>query len=115
MGKRIGVLGLVNYIDHPTDKNFRVFNFNTREEADLFKSILEEKKLFFEMDKEEHEEEVMYLFAVNQRDFEKAQTANYAVSAQIRKNIIPFPILRYTLLITVLGLIIFAFYGYLKQ
>ncbi len=115
MGKRIGVLGLVNYIDHPTDKKFKVFNFNTKREADLFKKILEERKIFFEMDEEEHEEEMMYLFAVNQRDFEKAQSANYDVSAQTRKNIIPHAFMRYSLLIIVLGLFIFALYGYLKQ
>lgn len=115
MGKRIGVLGLVNYIDHPTDKNFRVFNFNSPKEAEIFEQLLTEKKIFFEKDEEDHEDEVMYLFAVQQRDFERAQTANYEVSAKTRKNIIPVPFLRYALLLIVFTLIGIAIYGYLNR
>ncbi len=115
MGKRIGILGLVNYIDHPSDKNFKVFNFNSKKEADLFKSILEERRIFFEMDEEEHESEIMYLFAVQQRDFEKAQEANFDVSSRTRKNLIPNTTLRYGLLIVVMTLIGLALYGYLQQ
>ncbi len=115
MGKRIGILGLVNYIDHPTDKNFKVFNFNSQREADLFEKELVTRNIFFEKDEEEHEGEVMFLFAVNQRDLEKAHAANYAVSAQTRKNMIPNVVLRYTLLILVFGMISLAIYGYVQS
>lgn len=115
MGKRIGILGLVNYIDHPTDKNFKVFNFNSLREADLFEKELVTRNIFFEKDEEEHESEVMFLFAVNQRDLEKAQAANYAVSAQTRKKIIPNSFLRYALIIVVFTLIGMAIYGYLMN
>lgn len=115
MGKRIGVLGLVNYIDHPTDKNFRVFNFNKANEAELFEKLLTDKKIFFEKDEEEHEDETIYLFAVQQRDFEKAQAVNFEVSAKTRKKIIPLPILRYTFLLVVFTLIGMALYGYLSR
>lgn len=115
MGKRIGKLGLVNYIDHPTNKKYKVFNFNTLHEAELFEKRLQQEKVWFEKDEEEHENETLYLFAVENKQFEKAQKANFFVSAQTRKNIIPNAYLRYALLIFVFGIVALAIIGYVKN
>lgn len=115
MGKRIGKLGLVNYVDHPTNKDYRVFNFNTKREADLFEKKLTEKKIWFERDEEEHENSILYLFAVLDRQFGKAQDANFMVSAETRKNIIPSAFFRYSLILFFLGIVTFAVIGYIKS
>jgi hypothetical protein len=116
MGRRIGTLGLVNYKDHPADNRYKVFNFNTKTEADYFEQMLIEKGVWFEKDEEEVEDKAvinlvpsegkmmtMYLFAVNQKDFDKAQKANYLVSAKYRKPTINNKYLR-------IGLLVFFFF-----
>lgn len=115
MGKRIGKFGLVNYVDHPTNKDYRIFNFNTELEADLFEKKLTEKNIWFERDEEEHENAIVYLFAVRDREFGKAQDANFMVSAKTRRNIIPIAFFRYFLIIFVLAVITLAIVGYMKS
>ncbi|NOQ71979.1 MAG: hypothetical protein GQ574_08255 [Crocinitomix sp.] len=115
MGKRIGKLNLVNYIDHPTNKDYRLFNFNTKHEADLFEKKLSEKSIWFERNEEDHEDAILYLFAVREREFGKAQDANFMVSAETRKNIIPNGIIRYLFLFIVFAIIAFAIVGYIKS
>lgn len=115
MGRRIGTLGLVNYKEHPVDNRYKVFNFNTKAEADYFEQLLNEKKITYEKDQEKVEDKAvinlvpsegkmmtMFLFAVNQRDFDKAQKANYLVSAKFRQPTIKNKYLR-------IGLLVFFF------
>jgi hypothetical protein len=115
MGKRIGKLNLVNYIDHPTNKDYRVFNFNTKREADLFEEKLSKKNIWFERDEEEHEDAMLYLFAVLDREFGKAQDANFMVSAETRRNIIPSAFFRYFLILFVAAAVALAIVGYVKS
>ena len=130
MGRRIGGLGLVNYKDHPADNRYKVFNFNTIEEANYFEELLTEQNLWFEKD-EEHLDSlstinfslnpekdrsgIMYLYAVNQKDFDKVQRLNFLVNAKFRDFIIKKPILRYSLVFFFIGIVVFALYGYLKS
>ena len=115
MGRRIGTLGLVNYRNHPTDKRFKVFSFYKQNEADYFEKLLNDKGVWFERDEEEIKGETLHLFGVNENDFNKAQNANYMVSAKFRKKIIKYPILRYGLLIIVFSVIALALVGYVKN
>ncbi|MFT5822788.1 MAG: hypothetical protein ACI8ZM_004045 [Crocinitomix sp.] len=115
MGKRIGKFNLVNYIEHPTNKDYRVFNFNTKHEADLFEEKLSKKNIWFERDEEEHEESMLYLFAVLEREFGKAQDANFMVSAETRRNIIPSTFFRYFLILFVMAAVALAIVGYVKS
>ncbi|MGV6861612.1 MAG: hypothetical protein ACWA41_07555 [Putridiphycobacter sp.] len=125
MGRRIGTLGLVNYKDHPTDNRFKIFNFNSLDEANYFETLILDKRIKFEKDTEEVENKstinlvpsngemmTMYLFAVDQRDFEKAQQANFLVSAKFRKPTINNKFIKWTLLLVFLGSLIFALIGY---
>jgi hypothetical protein len=129
MGRKIGGLGLVNYKDHPKDNRYKIFNFNTKVEADFFEDLLNKDKIEFEKDEEEldslstlhftvrHEVEkkgVMYLYAVGQRDLKKVHNMNYMVNAKFRQNMIQSPILRYGLVIFFLALLSFAIFGYIK-
>ncbi len=116
MGKRIGALGLVNYRDHPTDRNYKVFNFNTLREAELFETYLTKNKIWFERDKDDTEDnDELYLFAVEQKNFERAQRGNFEVSAKVRKHIIPNAILRYGLVLFFFGILALAIIGYVKK
>lgn len=115
MGKRIGRFGLVNYVDHPTQKNYKVFNFNALEEATLFESFLTRDNIWFERDEEVVKEKIMYLFGVENRDFDKAQHANFMVSAKLRKHIIKNKFLKYALLLFFFAVLAFALVGYVKN
>ncbi len=128
MGRRIGTLGLVNYKDHPTDNRYKVFNFNTKAEADYFEQLLKEKNIWYEKDEEEVEDKGvinlvpsegktinMYLFAIKQRDFDKVQKINYLVSAKFRQPTIKNKYLRIGLLIFFFLVLILGIIGYLKQ
>ena len=129
MGRRIGGLGLVNFKDHPKDNRYKIFNFNTKPEADFFEKMLTEDNISFEKDEEEldslstlhftirHEVEkkgTMYLYAVGQRDLPKVHQMNYKVNAKFRENMIKNPLLRYGLVIFFLAVVGFAIFGYIK-
>ena len=115
MGKRIGTLGLVNYRTHPQQKEFMVFNFNTEKEALLFEEMLNEKRISFEKSEEEHEDAILYLYGVHERDFPKAQDANFMVSAKTRRPIIPMAFFRYALVLFFFAIVAFAIIGYIKS
>lgn len=115
MGKRIGTFGLVNFRDHPTNKEYRVFNFNTKEQAELFEQFLNEKKVWFERDEEEHEEDIIYLFGVHQKDYDRAMEANYMAYAKTRKPMIPIAFFRYALVFFFFALIVLAIIGYINR
>ena len=130
MGRRIGGMGLVNYKDHPKDNRYKVFNFNSIEEADYFEDLLKKDKIDFERAEEEveslstihftlkHEVDkkgIMYLFAVPQNDLKKAFKANYLVTAKYREFSIKNSLLRYSLIIFFLAIVAFAAVGYIKS
>lgn len=115
MGRRIGILGLVNYRVHPTNQNYRVFSFNSVEEADTFDQLLTEQNIWFERDTEEIKEGTIHLFGVEKMDYKKAMNANYAVSAKHRKPMIKNKILRYSLISLTLFLVTLGIIGYVKK
>ena len=115
MGRRIGVLGLVNYKTHPSDNRYKVFSFYSQKEADLFKSELDKRKVSFESDTDEIKEETIYLFAVSNSDFNRAQKANFVVSANHRKPIINNKFLRYSLLLFFATVLTLGVIGYVYK
>lgn len=129
MGRKIGGYGLVNYKDHPNDNRYKIFNFNSIEEANYFEELLNKVNVSFEKDEEKvnslstlhftirhevKEKGTMYLYAVNQRDIKKAFNANYLVSAKFREFSIKNAFFRYGLVIFFLVILTFAIVGYLK-
>ena len=112
---RIGNFGLVNYREHPTQKNYTVFNFMTESEANLFEEILIREKLWYEKDEDEVKAGKTYLFGVKKDDFERVQRANFEVAAKHRKPLITNKILRYSLLIIFFGFLAIAIIGYIKS
>jgi len=115
MGRRIGVLGLVNYKTHPSDNRYKVFSFYSQAEADLFKIELDKRRVTFESDTDEVKDETIYLFAVSNSDFNRAQKANYIVSANHRKPIINNKFLRYALLLFFATVLTLGVIGYVYK
>lgn len=115
MGRRIGVLGLVNYKTHPSDNRYKVFSFYSQKEADLFKLELDKRNVSFETDTDEVKDETIYLFAISNRDFNRAQKANFVVSANHRKPIINNKYLRYSLLFFFAAVLTLGIIGYVYK
>ncbi len=115
MGRRIGHFGLVNYREHPTEKNYTVFNFNSAEEAQMFHGLLSQRKIWFEEATEEDERGRIYLFAVRFSDIDRVQRVNFEVTGKFRKRMIKSPVLRYSLVVLFLGLLVIAVVGYIKN
>jgi len=115
MGRKIGVFGLVNYRRHPENKNYLVFNFNTKPEADLFEQELVRRKIWFEKDTEEVKEDLMFLFAIQEGSLDEVTKANSVVVRTFKKPFVKNSLLRYSFLILFGLLIAFAIIGYVKN
>jgi len=115
MGRKIGVFGLVNYRRHPENKNYLVFNFNTKPEADLFEQELVRRKIWFEKDTEEVKEDLMFLFAIQEGSLDEVTKANSVVARTFKKPFVKNSLLRYSFLILFGLLIAFAIIGYVKN
>ena len=127
MGGKVGFMGLVNYKDHPTDNRYVIFNFNSIEEANYFEALITKEGIKFEKDDElmadntllsytqspsHREKTTTYLFGIRQRDFKKAQHANFLVSAKFRDFLLKKKILRWILVTFFLSILGFAITGY---
>lgn len=115
MGKRIGNFNLVNYKDHPTNHQYKVLNFNTQAEANLFEEKLIDGGYAFEKDIEIHQDVPLYLFAVKNRQFEAIQRLNFQVHANFRKPMIKNKVARYGLVIFFIFIMTIALIGYFKS
>ncbi|PZE17848.1 hypothetical protein DNU06_04310 [Putridiphycobacter roseus] len=89
-------------------------NFNSKEEADLFESKMTAANLWFEKDTEDHQGDILYLFAVKNREFDLVQKINFEVNAKFRKNFIPNKTGRYVLVGFFLFIMLIALIGYFK-
>ncbi len=112
MGKRIGYFNLVNYKDHPTNGLYKVLNFNSEPEAELFEKKLIEHQHFYEKDVDTHNGKSIYLFAVKNREFDAIQKYNFEVSAAFRKPMIKNKYARYALVSFFLLIMSLAIAGY---
>ncbi|MEX1001641.1 MAG: hypothetical protein WDZ35_05960 [Crocinitomicaceae bacterium] len=115
MGRRIGILGLVNYKTHPTNKQYKVFSFNSLPEADMFAKELEKRSVWYERDEEAIKEGTIYLFGVAGGDFKYAMDANFAVSAKYRNPMIKNKFLRISLITITATLLTLGIIGYVKK
>lgn len=115
MGRRIGLFGLVNYRVHPANERYRVFSFNSIEEADLMAKELEKRNIWYERDEDEIKEGTIYLFGVDKNDFKEAMNANFAVSAVHRNPMIKNKFLRILLVTLTITLVTIGVVGYVKS
>jgi hypothetical protein len=105
-------LGLVNYLDHPSDENYKLFRFIDKKKADLFEKGLIEQNLKHQSHLDSSSGKTIYLFAVFKSDFKAAQKINFLISAQFRKPMITSKTGKWALLIIVGLVIITGFVGF---
>jgi hypothetical protein len=108
-------LGLVNYVQHPSNPEYIVYRFVDPERAASFEKELEAQSIWFEKDIENKREKEYILFGVHSRDFKRTDKINFKVEGKHKKPLIPFKGFRYFILILGLGLLTLAIIGYCKQ
>lgn len=107
-------LGLVNYVQHPTNPNYIVFRFADIGRADEFEKILKENNIWFERSQEPGRTRMFYLFGIHYRDFRTVQAYNFAVEAKHRSFLIKNSYFRWVFILFTLGLCTLAIVGYCK-
>lgn len=110
-------IGLVNYVQHPSNPEYIVFRFSDKTRADDFERLLKEKNVWFERDQEESrtKQKLYYLFGIHERDYETVTQINYEVESRNRHFIIKYNWLRWGLLLFVTAIIVFASVGYCSR
>ena len=105
-------LGLVNYVQHPSNPNYIVYRFSDNNRALSFEEELKKQSIWFEKSSEEKRNKTYYLFGIHKRDYSKTEKINYLVEAKHKKPFIPFKGLRYTVMILSAGILLLAILGY---
>jgi len=108
-------LGLVNYVQHPTNKNYIVYRFAHKEKAISFEEELTKNKIWFEKSISKKRSRDFFLFGVHKNDYNKTQEINFAVEAKHKKPFIPFRFLRWFLMLFSAIVMTIAILGYCNQ
>lgn len=105
-------LGLVNYVQHPSNPKYIVFRFADIGRADSFESELNSSKIWFEKSSDFKREKEYFLFGIHQNDFKKAEKINYIVEGKHKKPFIPFKGLRFIVMLISGVILTIAILGY---
>lgn len=113
--EHIADLGLVNYVQHPTNPKYVVFRFAHENRASSFEEALTKEGIWFEKDQQMGRTRVFYLFAVHRKNFKKVQQINFLVEGKHRSFIIRNSYFRYFFVLFTVSVITLAFVGYCKR
>ena len=91
-------LGLVNYVQHPTNQNYIVYRFADENRAASFEAALGVNQIWFEKDYGDKRGKKYTLFGIHKNDFKLTERINFVVEAEHKKPFIPFKILRYSIM-----------------
>ena len=105
-------LGLVNYVQHPSNPSYIVYRFADVNRADSFEAELVENKIWFEKNSEDKRGKEYFLYGIHKNDFKKTEKINYLVEAKHKKPFIPFKILRYSVMTFSAIILLIAILGY---
>lgn len=105
-------LGLINYIKHPTNKDYIIFRFADINRANSFEEELKTLEIWFERSTKEGKQRDYYLFGIHKNDFKVASKINIKVEGKHKKPLIPFAFLRYFLLLFSAVVLTLAIMGY---
>ena len=108
-------LGLLNYLQHPSNPSYIVYRFPDKERAASFEIELKNNSIWFEKDEENKRGKVYTLFGVHKNDFKVTEQINFKVEAKHKKPFIPFKGFRFIVLFIGLGLLLLSVIGYCKQ
>ena len=108
-------LGFVNYTQHPSNPNYVVYRFTDQNRADSFRTLLKAHHVEFEEDQEQKKQQTYTLFAIHQKYYKKTMKMNFKVEQKHKKPIIPFRILRWSVVIFGMGIILLSILSYCKH
>jgi hypothetical protein len=108
-------LGFVNYTQHPSNPNYVVYRFTDHKRADSFRKLLQEDDIQFEEDQEQKKQLTYTLFAVHQKHYKKSMKMNFKVEQKHKKPIIPYRILRWSVVVFGLSIILLSILSYCKH
>ena len=91
------MLSMINFQDHPTNRNKKVFFFKKAEHANYFEVMLIESKIDFEKQIDKEGDQTIY-YGVKKNDFKAVQKINYLTIANFRKPFISDKFFRYLLI-----------------
>lgn len=108
-------LGFVNFTKHPNNPNFLVYRFTDIARANSFREELKANNIVFEEDTEEKKQVTYTLFALHKKHYKKTMQMNFKVEGQHKKPLIPFRLLRWTVLLFGLGILLLSILSYCKH
>ena len=104
-----------NYREHPTQKEYQVFHFVRKDQANFFENLLIEHKIGFERENDPQEKGMVYYFAIKRSDLKVVEKLNDMTIGQYRDKFIPNSGLRWFVLIVGMLAISMAIAGYVKS
>ncbi len=108
-------LGLVNYVQHPSNKNYIVYRFADVNRADSFEKELSKNKIWYEKSITKKRTKDYFLFGIHKNDYNKTQEINFTIEAKHKKPFIPFRFLRWFLMIFSAIVMTITILGYCNQ
>ena len=108
-------LGLVNFTKHPNDPNYIVYRFTDLNKANSFREELISNNISFEQDTEKKKQVTYTLFALKKKHYKKTMEINFKVEGAHKKPLIPFRLLRWTVLLFGLGILLLSILSYYKN
>jgi len=108
-------LGFVNYTQHPTNPKYIVYRFTDEKRANSFRVLLSENNIEFEEDSEEKKQQTYTLFAIHQKNYKKSMKLNFEVEKKHKKPLIPFKILRWSVIIFGIAILLLSILSYCKH
>ncbi|MEQ8623809.1 MAG: hypothetical protein RJQ00_08365 [Vicingaceae bacterium] len=92
------MFSLVNFQDHPTNRNKKVFFFKITEHAQYFEHMLIEEKVQFEKQVDHDGDRTIY-YGVKTSDFQLVKKLNYLTIGKFRKPFISDVFFRYFVIV----------------
>ncbi len=108
-------LGLVNFTKHPNNPNYIVYRFTDLNKANSFREELTSNNISFEQDTEKKKQVTYTLFAIKKKHYKKTMEINFKVEGAHKKPLIPFRLLRWTVLLFGLGILLLSILSYYKN
>lgn len=108
-------LGLVNYVQHPTNEKYIVFRFADHKRATDFENELSIRDIWYEKGEEQGRTRTFILYGVHRKNYKEVQTLNFAVEGRHRSFIIKNSFFRWFLVLFSIGVATLALVGYCKD
>ena len=108
------MIRLQNFYDHPTQKQYTVFQFHRMEMADFFEAQLQTAGIEYEKATEDGLPR-KFLFGVHKRNIQEARTINNLTMGKFRSKFIPNRYFRIFMLLLTFTVITLGLLGFIHE